>query len=160
MFFPDAPALFRRPTVLLIVSPHCDDETLGAGGVIAQARVRHIPVRVVFLTNGGWLAFDANRRGRATAAPDFRASPIVSPHGEKCVRRKRARRSTKLGVATTMRSFFLVIPTAARAFLWEKNWLPESPYRSSYTGNFGFRPTTIRFTPQRDLLRPSKHLKM
>jgi LmbE family N-acetylglucosaminyl deacetylase len=37
---------------VLIVSPHCDDETLGAGGTIAQARKLGARVQVVFMTNG------------------------------------------------------------------------------------------------------------
>lgn len=37
---------------LLIIAPHLDDETLGLGGLIAQARRKKIPVSIVFLTNG------------------------------------------------------------------------------------------------------------
>ena len=37
---------------LLILSPHLDDETLGAGGAIAQAVKNGARVRVVFCTNG------------------------------------------------------------------------------------------------------------
>ena len=37
---------------LLIFSPHPDDETLGAGGLICRARERNIAVKIVFATNG------------------------------------------------------------------------------------------------------------
>jgi LmbE family N-acetylglucosaminyl deacetylase len=38
------------PTV--VISPHPDDETLGAGGLIAAQRRRGVPVRVVAITDG------------------------------------------------------------------------------------------------------------
>lgn len=37
---------------LVVVSPHPDDETLGCGGLIAEARALDIPVRVVAVTDG------------------------------------------------------------------------------------------------------------
>ena len=37
---------------ILLIAPHPDDETLGAGGLIAAARARDIPVRVVAVTDG------------------------------------------------------------------------------------------------------------
>lgn len=43
---------------LLVIAPHPDDETLGVGGIIWQATQQHIPVHIVFLTNG-----DGNRVG-------------------------------------------------------------------------------------------------
>ena len=39
-------------TRLLVLSPHLDDETLGAGGAIAQAVKNGARVRIVFCTNG------------------------------------------------------------------------------------------------------------
>jgi LmbE family N-acetylglucosaminyl deacetylase len=39
-----------RPTV--VIAPHPDDETLGAGGLIATQRRRGVPVIVVAVTNG------------------------------------------------------------------------------------------------------------
>jgi hypothetical protein len=44
-----APQIGQR---YLFVAPHCDDETLAVGGVIAEARQSNIPVSVAFLTNG------------------------------------------------------------------------------------------------------------
>src|SRR5690242_2156586 len=37
---------------ILVLSPHPDDEVIGAGGVIQEAIGRGLPLRVVFLTNG------------------------------------------------------------------------------------------------------------
>src|SRR4028119_1898095 len=49
--FPQGPSL-RETDRLLVLVPHCDDETLGVGSTIHAARARGIAVRVVFLTNG------------------------------------------------------------------------------------------------------------
>jgi LmbE family N-acetylglucosaminyl deacetylase len=43
----------RRLSPLLIVSPHQDDETLGAGGLIATASALGLRPRVAYLTDGG-----------------------------------------------------------------------------------------------------------
>jgi LmbE family N-acetylglucosaminyl deacetylase len=37
---------------LVVIAPHPDDETLGCGGLIAQARSEHREVRVIILTDG------------------------------------------------------------------------------------------------------------
>ena len=40
------------PGGLVIVAPHPDDESLGCGGLIAEARMRGRPVRIVVLSDG------------------------------------------------------------------------------------------------------------
>ena len=37
---------------ILILAPHPDDETIGAGGVIQKAMALKIPLKIVYLTNG------------------------------------------------------------------------------------------------------------
>ena len=37
---------------LLVLSPHPDDETLGAGGLISRWRRHHLPVKVIAVTDG------------------------------------------------------------------------------------------------------------
>src|SRR5947209_5243916 len=46
---------------LLVFAPHPDDETLGAAGLMREARLRHDPVRVVILTNGDGFRVSAAR---------------------------------------------------------------------------------------------------
>ena len=46
------PFEFQDNDRILILAPHPDDETLGTGGVIQEAVRRHLPVKVVYLTNG------------------------------------------------------------------------------------------------------------
>jgi LmbE family N-acetylglucosaminyl deacetylase len=43
----------RRLSPMLILSPHQDDETLGAGGLIATAAALGLAPRVAYLTDGG-----------------------------------------------------------------------------------------------------------
>lgn len=43
---------FDSSSRLLVLAPHPDDETLGAGGIIQKAVAARVPVRVLFLTNG------------------------------------------------------------------------------------------------------------
>jgi LmbE family N-acetylglucosaminyl deacetylase len=38
---------------LVVVAPHPDDEVFGAGGLLAMATAKGLPVHVMFLTNGG-----------------------------------------------------------------------------------------------------------
>ncbi len=44
-------ALTERDRII-IFAPHCDDETLGSGGIIQKALDKNIPVKVVMITNG------------------------------------------------------------------------------------------------------------
>jgi LmbE family N-acetylglucosaminyl deacetylase len=62
------PRLHDRPRLdlegideVLVIAAHPDDETLGAGGLIAECTARHIGVRVVVVTDGG-AGGDAGRR--------------------------------------------------------------------------------------------------
>jgi LmbE family N-acetylglucosaminyl deacetylase len=41
-----------RDTRLLVIAPHPDDETLGAGGLMQRVRTAHGVVRIVYLTDG------------------------------------------------------------------------------------------------------------
>ena len=51
----------RWPTI--VIAPHPDDETLGAGGLIAFQRRRGVPVTIVAVTNGEAAYSDAVRLG-------------------------------------------------------------------------------------------------
>ena len=112
---------------LLVVAPHCDDETLGAGGLIAKARQEGIPVHVVFLTNGD--AFPA-----ACVFVNRRIAPVSRDYvhlGE--VRQKEALAALhKLGVQQKDVTF-LGYPDQGLRALWETNWLPDKPFRSPFT---------------------------
>jgi LmbE family N-acetylglucosaminyl deacetylase len=82
----DAPKLLLPEADLLIVSPHPDDETLGAGGLIRTASTRAHSVSVLSVTDGeaahpNWKGLDKIRRREAD-----RALSILSPHKVRCKR--------------------------------------------------------------------------
>jgi LmbE family N-acetylglucosaminyl deacetylase len=112
---------------LLIVAPHCDDETLGAGGLIAQARKKGTPVHVVFLTNGD--AFPA-----ACAIIARRVPPQAHDYvhlGE--LRQKEALAALRQLGVEQKEVTFLGYPDQGLRALWETNWLPNKPFRSRFT---------------------------
>ncbi len=121
---------FPKPTVkqrLLIISPHLDDETLGVGGLISEARKAGIPVQIVFLTNGD--AFPA-----ACVLVNGNLHPESKDYvhlGE--VRQKEALAALhELGIGPDDVTF-LGYPDQGMRALWETNWSPQNPYRSRFT---------------------------
>ncbi|HVF09183.1 MAG TPA: PIG-L family deacetylase [Abditibacteriaceae bacterium] len=128
--FPAAPT-FTSGDRILVLSPHCDDETLGAGGTIAAARAAGVPVRVVFLTNGDGsrstqIAEDARqlsfrpRRDSYQQLARLRQREAIAAVGE-------------LGVAARD-VIFLGYPDGGTQAMWETHWSPQNLYRSPYTG--------------------------
>src|SRR5437868_7018954 len=56
---------------ILVLAPHCDDETLGAGGYMAMAARLGARVHVVMLTNGDGFPLAAGREyHRLSPSPD------------------------------------------------------------------------------------------
>lgn len=112
---------------ILVFSPHPDDETLGLGGYLHEARRRGADVRVVFLTSGDGFQLCAaakyhgwpSRKRMRQLATDREAEAYTA--------------LSKLGVARDHVSF-LGYPDRGLAALWQSNWSAASPYRSPYTG--------------------------
>ena len=113
---------------LLVLSPHCDDETLGAGGLIADARRKGVPVQIVFFTNGDAFRLAANRslgkfqvgRQDLIRFAEMRQTEAILAANE-------------LGVDSA-NVLFLGYPDQGLKPLWEKHWNDAFPYRSPYTG--------------------------
>jgi LmbE family N-acetylglucosaminyl deacetylase len=112
---------------ILIFSPHPDDETLGAGGLIQQTLKSRGKVNVVFVTNG-----DAFRVGVASYYKIFPVRPSdYIKYGE--MRQKEA-----LGALATLglppkNVTFLGYPDRGLMGMWEKSWLPSQPWTSLYS---------------------------
>lgn len=124
--FPKAPTL-RSNDRLLVFAPHCDDETIGAGGTIAEARRRGIPVRLVFFTNGDGsrstqIAVDAKLRRRTTFVQ------LAKLRQQETLKAAKA-----LGVGEKD-VVFLGYPDGGTKELWLRHWKRDNLYRSSYTG--------------------------
>jgi LmbE family N-acetylglucosaminyl deacetylase len=115
-----------HPRVILF-SPHPDDETVGAGGLLYRLVHAGATVRVVFVTSGDgyphavqedfgvkhptdadYIAFGALRQREALAALEHLG-----------VKRRAVR--------------FLGFPDGGLAELWRMHWLPSHPYTSPYT---------------------------
>jgi LmbE family N-acetylglucosaminyl deacetylase len=112
---------------ILVVSPHPDDEVLGAGGLIQMALAQGAQVKVVMLTNGDGQVFVpvALNRGVRAGLRDFVA------YGE-------YRQTETLDALATLGVpaedvFFLGYPDRSLLNLWSGDWEQDCPVRSAFT---------------------------
>jgi LmbE family N-acetylglucosaminyl deacetylase len=131
------PAPGRR---ILVLAPHCDDETLGAGGLIADARRAGVPVRVAFLTNGDGFPVAASR-----ALREVHIAPSDYVRFAEKRQSEALRALSVLGVPSE-EVRFLGYPDRGLKTMWETNWDAAHPYRSPYTRQ-NHSPYHRTFTP-------------
>lgn len=114
---------------VLVLAPHCDDETLGVGGVISEARRRGVPVTVAFFTNGDGfrLAASLTLRKVAPAPRDY------VRFGEQRQREALAALA-ELGVDASD-VVFLGYPDQGLKALWDDFFAPDRLYRSRFTAS-------------------------
>ncbi len=112
---------------ILVFSPHPDDETLGAAGLIRQARLRGDDVRVVFLTNGDGFGVSAAREfHEITVSPkDFVRYAYL--------RQRESRTALGLLGLPPADIHFLGYPDRGLMPMWINHWNPGSPVESPYT---------------------------
>ena len=123
---PWPPHVVRSAERVLLVSPHLDDETLGAGGLLARLARRRLPLRVVFLTNG-------DGSGSTVLALNFARLRRHSFVEAARVRQKEALVAlSRLGIAPSQ-VVFLGYPDGSLQSLWDRFGLDE-PVRSPFTG--------------------------
>ena len=126
---------------LLILAPHCDDETLASAGLILAAQRAGIQVRVVIATNGDGYLF--------ATMQDFRK---VYPSHADFIRFGEIRQQeslaalARLGVKADQVNF-LSYPDRGSPALWNTNWSPDTPYRSPYSGDIR-SPYPLTYNPQ------------
>ena len=109
---------------LLVIAPHPDDETVGAGGAIATARERGWTVTVVYVTSGDGFWQAVRKRGGP-----FPNAAQMQAYGERRVAEAR-RATTRLGVPPKD-VIFLGFPDGAECELWGAHWDPSDPYRAT-----------------------------
>ena len=112
---------------LLVISPHPDDETLGAGGLIQAALAQGLEVKVVLMTNGDGQAF-------APLALDYRFrtdTRYYLAHGERR-QVETVEALTRLGVSEDD-IFFLGYPDRRLLALWLGNWERDCPVQAVFT---------------------------
>ena len=112
---------------LLVLAPHPDDETLGAGGLIQEALALDVPVRVCFFTMG-----DNNE----IAFLFTRKHPNSTPGAERSLgghRQKEAAAAVRqLGLATN-EVVYLGYPDYGTLTIWKNHWRTVPPFRSMLT---------------------------
>ena len=126
---------------LLILAPHCDDETLASAGLILAAQRAGIQVRVVIATNGDGYLF--------ATMQDFRK---VYPNHADFVRFGEIRQQESLAALSRLgvrvdQVTFLSYPDRGSPALWNTNWSPNNPYRSPYSGDTS-SPYPLTYDPQ------------
>ncbi len=115
---------YRR---LLVLAPHEDDETLGPGGLILQAKAQGLAVRVVIETNGDGFTFATMEEARR-----------LFPSARDFVRMGNVRQEetltalASLGVSSS-EVVFLSYPDRGTPSLWLTRWDENRPYRSPYS---------------------------
>jgi LmbE family N-acetylglucosaminyl deacetylase len=113
---------------LLVLAPHCDDETLGAGGLMLAAQRMGIEVRVVIATNGDGYVF-------ATMEDFHRAFPQSRDFVHMgTLRQQESLRALGLLGVSEARVSFLSYPDGGTPSLWENHWSAQTPYRSPHSG--------------------------
>jgi LmbE family N-acetylglucosaminyl deacetylase len=112
---------------LLVISPHPDDETLGAGGAIQAAVARGMQVRVIVFTNGDG----------QPAAPLLVEKKLI-PNSQAFVRMGQMRQQESLNALQILGVpaedvYFLGFPDRELDKLWLDNWQNQCPLRGDFT---------------------------
>ena len=134
--------LLNKNTRLMVFSPHPDDETLAAGGLIQRVLALGGSVKVVFMTSGDGFPEGVEKRDRIShpRARDYRN------YGK--LRKREARRALGIMGMKKQDIIFLNFPDGGLRDLLQKYWLDRRPYFRS--------PFTLEDRPQvEDSLLPS-----
>jgi len=121
------PLTFTTADRILVLAPHPDDESIACGGVLQQATVLGLPVRVVFFTYG-----DNNEWSFAV----YRKHAVLEPSAVRrmgLLRHDEAVAATaRLGVPAD-RLIFLGYPDFRTLRLWTDHWGERPPLESMLT---------------------------
>lgn len=124
-----APLALPPHARVLVFAPHPDDETIALGGFLFRLARQHIPLRVVFVTNGDGYP-EAVKEELAVARPteaDYRRFGRL---------RQREATAALAHLGISKRDVrFLGFPDGGIAELWQNHWLRSKPYISPYTND-------------------------
>jgi LmbE family N-acetylglucosaminyl deacetylase len=142
---PSGPALPVLPALgphdrVLVLAPHCDDETLACGGLLATAARAGAAVKVVVTTNGESFRTAARHLFGSEKPSAWDHIRLGLARQEESVAALR-----KLGLAPEQVAF-LGYPDRGLSAMWLTNWEPSDPYTSPYT--------RVSRSPYRDTVRP------
>jgi len=116
-----------RPDRLLVFAPHCDDETLGCGGLMQQTLAAGGSVETVMLTNGDGFRTAVERQARTLriGPQDYiRFAALRQDESHTALE--------ALGVPPK-NILFLGYPDRGLTALWDEHWSADSPYASVFT---------------------------
>jgi len=109
---------------VLVLAPHPDDETIGAGGLIQKALELNCRVHVAWLTNGDFNEWSFIR---------FSHRPAITPAEILAMGRRRESEarlaSSRLGLSPRQLTF-LGYPDHGTLAIWRSHWNRLSPYRA------------------------------
>lgn len=118
-----------KQTRLLVVAPHCDDETLGCGGLIHDVVQAGGQVFVVFMTNGDGF----------TVATEEQFHRIFLSHADYVnsgyTRQTEALQALHVLGMSKNQIVFLGYPDRGLKSMWMDYWDSSQPYQSRYTGS-------------------------
>ncbi len=125
---------------LLVIAPHPDDETIGAGGMLQAALAAGLDVRVAVVTNG-----DGQRLAPLAVRGHVRA------HNQDYVALGITRQAETLAALAELgvphgNVIFLGYPDRGLLPLWRADWTRDCPLRSRYTGSSA-SPYQLSFNP-------------
>lgn len=117
----------QRQTRLLVIAPHCDDETLGCAGLIQAVLQAGGAVQVVVATNGDGFTFAVERQFHRLflTANDYVESGYVR-------QKETVQALAYLGLQPEQITF-LGYPDRGLNALWLDYWDSSRPYHSRYT---------------------------
>lgn len=114
-------------TRIFVLSPHPDDESLGAGGLVFRARKRGLEVQIGFLSNG-----DGSRTTQISQVLRGKSEKSL-PEIARFRQTEALRAAQILGVDEENVLFFGFPDGGARA-LWDGDYSAQAPFVSPFTG--------------------------
>ena len=134
VIFPAAPAaaseqpiLFSKESRVMIIAPHPDDETLGAGGVIQSALAAGSKVKLVYLTHGDYNELSSIMYKKW---PLFTTADFIKSGQRRKIEAVAA--MSFLGL-TEKDLIFLGYPDLGTLSIWHRHWGETKPFRSFIT---------------------------
>jgi len=121
------PATVSPGDRVLILAPHPDDETIACAGIIQKVVAAHVPLRIVFLTNG-----DDNELSFLV----YRKHPVIlgsSALAMGALREKEAISACGILGVTRESLSFLGYPDYGTSAIWLSHWGSAKPYKSLLT---------------------------
>ncbi len=115
----------KRGERIVIVAPHCDDEIIGAGGLMHKSIAAGAQVWVIFVTNGDGYRAAAKRGLKPFSTPSASFVSLGYRRHEESVSALR-----RIGVPER-RIIELGYPDRGLEPMWVSHW--TTPYRSAYT---------------------------